>query len=75
VVAGVLVHQRRWAALAGLTGFVAALAVVAGVLALGVIGGVLGGVAFLVGLVTGVVPLVYGVAFGRRRSQGSADRS
>ncbi|MFD1572241.1 hypothetical protein ACFR9T_16945 [Halorubrum laminariae] len=69
VVAGVLVHQRRWLALLGFTGLVAALVVGASVLALGVIGGLLGGLAVFVGLLTGVIPLGYGIAFGAHRSR------
>jgi len=72
VVAGVLVRQRRWAALLGFTGVVVALPLVAGALALGFVGAVLGAFGLFVGLVTGVVPLLYGVAFGRRES-GTAD--
>ena len=75
VVAGVLVHQRRWLGILGFTGLVAALAVGSGALALGVVGGVLGSVAFLVGLITGVIPLLYGVVFGRQNSQGATESS
>ena len=69
VVAGVLVHQRRWAMLLGFTGLVAGLTVGASVLVLGVIGGLLGGLAVLVGVITGVIPLGYGIAFGSPRPQ------
>ncbi|MFB6109925.1 MAG: hypothetical protein ABEJ60_03500, partial [Halodesulfurarchaeum sp.] len=69
LVAGVLVHQRRWLALLGFTGLVAALVVGAGVLALGVFGALLGGLAVFVGLLTGVVPLGYGIAFGAHRDR------
>ena len=72
VVAGVLVHQRRWAVLLGFTGLVAGLAVGAGALALGVIGGVLGGITFIVGLLTGGIPLLYGIVFGCSHPTGSA---
>lgn len=70
VIAGVLVHQRRWAALLGFTGLVASLAIGAGALALGVIGVLLGGIAFLVGLVTGGIPLLYGIVFGCSHPHG-----
>lgn len=75
VVAGVLFHQRRWLGLFGFTGVVAALAVGSGALALGVFGGVLGGFAFLVGLITGVIPLLYGVVFGQQNPQVATEPS
>lgn len=74
VVAGVLAHQRRWAALVGFSGLVACLAVGAGIVALGVVGGILGGLALFVGVVTGVVPFAYGVVFGRDRPETAAER-
>lgn len=67
VVAGVLAHQRRWAALVGVTVLVAAVTTGADALVHGVFGLVLGAGSFVVGFVAGVVPFAYGVAFGRAR--------
>ncbi|WP_135829961.1 hypothetical protein [Halorussus halobius] len=65
VVAGVLVHQRRWARLVGVTVGVVALVVGVNALALGPFGALVSVVSVLVGLAAGVVPLAYGVAFAR----------
>jgi len=67
VVAGVLVHQRRWIRLLGFTSLLVAVVVGASVLVLGVIGALLGALAALVGLFTGVIPFGYGIAFGSSR--------
>lgn len=68
VVAGVLVHRRRWLRLVGFTVLVAVVGVGASALALGTLGAALGVIGLLVGLVAGVVTLVYGVVFGRPRA-------
>ncbi|RDI69809.1 hypothetical protein [Halopelagius longus] len=63
VVAGVLIHRRKWLWLLAWTALLAALTVGGGVLAHGPFGGILGGVSLTVGLLAGVVPLAYGVVF------------
>jgi len=65
VLAGVLVHRRRWGALVGVTVVVPALVVAANALALGPVGALFGVVSVLVGFVAGAVPFAYGVVFAR----------
>lgn len=68
VIAGVLIHQRRWAALIGTTVGVAVLVLGANVLANG-LAGIIFGLGFLVlGFIAGGISLVYGVVFGQEDS-------
>jgi len=73
VVAGVLVHQRRWGRLVGWTLLACVLRIGASVLALGVVGVVFGGFGLLVGLLAGIVSLGFGAWFARERSDTTAD--
>jgi len=65
VLAGVLVHRRRWGALVGVTVVVPAMVVAANALALGPVGALFGVVSVLVGFAAGAVPFAYGVVFAR----------
>lgn len=73
VVAGVLVHRRCWARLAGWTALVVVASVGASVLALGPVGLVFGGVKLLVGLFAGAVTLGLGAWFGAERGGPTVD--
>jgi hypothetical protein len=73
VVAGALTHRRRWVPLLGFTAVVAVAAIGGGVLALGVFGAIVGGVTLVAGLVAGVVPFVYGLAFASDRPEATND--
>jgi hypothetical protein len=73
VVAGVLVHQRRWGRLAGWTALVCVLSVGASVLALGVLGVVFGGFRLLVGLFAGAVSLGFGAWFAQEQIDTPAE--
>lgn len=73
VVAGVLVHQRRWGGLAGWTVLVCVLSVGASVLALGVVGVVFGGFRLLAGLFAGVVSLGFGAWFAQEQTDTTAE--
>jgi len=73
VIAGVFVHQRRWLGLVGVTALVAAVAVGTNALMHGLVGIALGLLFFLVGLLAGGVPLVYGVVFARDRDASSRE--
>ncbi|KTG11613.1 hypothetical protein [Haloferax profundi] len=73
VVAGVLVHQRRWGRLAGWTALVCVLSIGASVLALGVGGVAFGGFRLLVGLLAGVVSLGFGAWFAQEQTDTPAE--
>ncbi|MFB6107612.1 MAG: hypothetical protein ABEJ82_02075 [Haloplanus sp.] len=73
VMAGVLVHQRRWLGLLGTTALAATVVVGANVLLHGLIGIAFGLLFLVVGLLAGVIPLVYGIAFSRDRDGQSRD--
>lgn len=73
VVAGVLVHQRRWGRLVGWTALVCVVSIGVSVLALGVVGVVFGGFRVLIGLFAGSVSLGFGVWFARERDEETAD--
>lgn len=74
VVAGVLVHQRRWAHLIGWTVFVGILSVGASALVLGVVGVIFGGLRLLAGLLAGMLSLGFGAWFALDRGNPPADR-
>lgn len=74
VVAGVLIHQRRWVALIGATVLVVALTLAANVLASGLAGVFFGLLFLFVGLIAGGVTLVYGIVFGRDQAESDRDR-
>jgi len=73
VVAGVLVHQRRWRWLVGWTALVCVVSVGASALALGVLGVVFGGFRLFVGLLAGAVSLGFGAWFAQEQVDTPAE--